>query len=100
MKVGEMNEMQINITLLDKPYRLSVASADEEKVRKAAALINDRVKYYSKHYAYKTDQDLLAMTALQFAATVLKYESESTFRDQHLERKLNELNALLDEPQA
>ena len=95
-----MDEIMINITLMDKAYRLSVARADEEKVRKAASLVNERVKFYAKHYAYKNDQDLLAMTALQFAATVLKYESESTYRDQHLERKLNELNALLSNPQA
>ena len=95
-----MDEIMINITLMDKAYRLSVARADEEKVRKAATLINDRVKFYAKHYAYKSDQDLLAMTALQFAATVLKYESEESFKDQHLERKLNEINALLSNPQA
>ena len=95
-----MDEIMINITLMDKAYRLSVARADEEKVRKAATLINERVKFYAKHYAYKSDQDLLAMTALQFAATVLKYESEASFKDQHLERKLNEINALLSNPQA
>ena len=95
-----MDEIMINITLMDKTYRLSVARADEEKVRKAASLINERVKFYAKHYAYKSDQDLLAMTALQFAAMVLKYESEVSFKDQHLERKLNEINALLSDPQA
>ena len=30
-----MDEITININLLDRPYRLSVARADEEKVRKA-----------------------------------------------------------------
>ena len=95
-----MDEIMINITLMNKAYRLSVARADEEKVRKAAALINERAKFYAKHYAYRSDQDLLAMTALQFAATVLKYESEVSFKDQHLERKLNEINALLSNPQA
>lgn len=95
-----MNEITINITLLDRPFRLAVDRADEEKVRKAAALINDRVKFYAKHYAYKDAQDLLSMTALQFATSVIKMESESSFRDQHLERKLEELNALLSEQQA
>ena len=95
-----MDEIMINITIEDKTYRLSVARADEEKVRKAASLINERVKFYAKHYAYKSDQDLLAMTALQFAATVLKYESEASFKDQQLERKLNEINTLLSDPQA
>ena len=97
MIVSVMDEITINITIMDKPYRLSVARADEEKVRKAAALINERVRFYAKHYAYKNDQDLLAMTALQLAATVVKNENENAFKDQHLERKLNEVNALLND---
>ena len=92
-----MDEITINITILDRPYRLSVASTDEEKVRKAGTLINDRVKYYSKHYAYKDAQDLLSMTALQFATSVVKMEGELTYRNQNLERKLQELNNLLCE---
>lgn len=92
-----MDEINININIMNKPYRLLVARADEEKVRKAAALINERVRYYAKHYAYKNDQDLLAMTALQLAATVVKHEDETTFKDRHLERKLNEMNALLSD---
>ncbi len=92
-----MDEININISIMDKPYRLSVARADEEKVRKAASLINERVRYYAKHYAYKNDQDLLAMTALQLAATVVKHEDETAFKDRHLERKLNEMNALLSD---
>ncbi|MBR5910663.1 MAG: cell division protein ZapA [Bacteroidales bacterium] len=93
-----MDEITINITLLDRPFRLAVARADEEKVRKAAALINERVKFYAKHYAYKDAQDLLSMTALQFATSVVKSESESAYKDHHLERRLNDLNALLSDP--
>lgn len=90
-----MDEITINISLLDRPYRLSVARADEEKVRKAGNLINERVKYYSKHYAYKDAQDLLSMTALQFATSVVKMDADLTYRNQDLERKLQDLNTLL-----
>ena len=92
-----MEEITINIVIADRSYKLTVARADEEKVRKAAALINERVKSYSKHYAFKDVQDLLSMTALQFATSTVKYESELAYRDQHLEQKLNELNSLLSE---
>jgi len=97
LNVSEMDEITINITLLDRPYRLSVARADEESVRKAGKLINERVKYYSAHYAYKDVQDLLSMTALQFATSVVKMDSELTYRNQNLEHKLHDLNALLSE---
>lgn len=90
-----MDEITINITLLDRPYRLSVARADEEKVRKAGSLINERIKHYSKHYAYKDVQDLLAMTALQFATSVVKKDAELSYRNQDLERKLQGINDLM-----
>ena len=90
-----MEEITINIVIADRSYKLTVARADEEMVWKAAALINDRVKSYSKHYAFKDVQDLLSMTALQFATSTVKYESELTYRDQHLEQQLNDLNTLL-----
>ena len=92
-----MDEITININLLDRPYRLSVARADEEKVRKAGNLINERIKYYSKQYAYKDVQDLLSMTALQFATSVVKMDAELTYRNHNLERKLEDLNNLLSE---
>lgn len=92
-----MEEITINIVIADRSYKLTVARADEEKVRKAAAMINERIKSYSAHYAFKDMQDLLSMTALQFATSTAKYESELNYRDQNLERKLNELNTLLSE---
>ncbi len=92
-----MEEITINIVIADRSYKLTVTRADEEKVRKAAALINDRVKSYSKHYSFKDMQDLLSMTALQFATSSVKYESELAYRDQNLEQKLNDLDSLLSE---
>ena len=92
-----MDEITINIVIADKSYKLTVSKADEEMVRKAAAMINDRIKSYSAHYAFKDMQDLLSMTALQFATSAVKYEQELTYRDQDMGQKLNELNALLSE---
>lgn len=92
-----MEEITINIVIADKSYKLTVARADEGKVRKAATLINERIKSYASHYAFKDMQDLLAMTALQFATSTVKYESERTYIDQDMGQKLNELNSLLDE---
>ena len=92
-----MEEITINIVIGDKSYKLTVSKSDEEKVRRAAALINERIKSYSTHYAFKDMQDLLAMTALQFATSTVKYESELAYRDQNLGQKLNDLSALLSE---
>ena len=95
--MSAMDEISINIVIADRSYKLTVARADEWMVRKAAALINERIKSYSAHYAFKDIQDLLSMTALQFATSTVKYESELAYRDQDLGHQLDELNALLDQ---
>lgn len=92
-----MDEITINIEIADRRYPLKIARADEEQLRKASALINERMRSFSRHYSFKDMQDQLALIALQFATTSLKYESELAFSDQHLKRKLVELNTLLDE---
>ncbi len=91
-----MEEVMINLIIADRPYKLTVLREEEERVRKAAAIINDQIKAYAQAYAYKDRQDLLAMTALQYATSSLQFESEVMFRDNHLTNKLTELDQLLD----
>jgi cell division protein ZapA len=92
-----MEEITINISIADRFYRLIVTREEEERVRKAAAVINDRLKAYGKEYAYKDRQDLLAMAALQYATSTLLFESDVEFKNNHLEKKLIGLDALLEE---
>lgn len=91
-----MEEITINIMIAERTYKLTVDRTSEERVRKAAAYINDRLKDYAKAYAYKDFQDLLAMTALQFAITSLQFESDLKYRDSHLDQKLSDLDGLLN----
>lgn len=90
-----MEEISINISIADRPYRLTITRDEEERVRKAAAIINDRIHTYAQSYAYKDRQDLLAMAALQYATSSLLFESEVVFRDNHLTEKLQEMDLLL-----
>ena len=76
-----MEEISININIADRPYRLTISREEEQRVREAVAIINDRMKAYAKNYAYKDRQDLLAMVALQYATSSLLFESEVEFRD-------------------
>ncbi|KAF0131259.1 MAG: hypothetical protein FD155_923 [Bacteroidetes bacterium] len=90
-----MDEITININIADRPYRLTITREEEERVRKAADIINDRIRNYAQSYAYKDRQDLLAMAALQYATSSLLFESEVAFRDNHLTEKLTEMDQLL-----
>jgi cell division protein ZapA len=92
-----MNEITINIIIAERTYKLRIQSEEEERVRKAAALINDRIKAYANAYAYKDHQDLLAMTAIQLATAESVLKDELVFKDNRLDEKLHQLDALLSE---
>ncbi len=45
-----MNEITINIMVAERTYKLKIDREGEERVRKAATVINDRVKLYAQAY--------------------------------------------------
>ncbi|HPE43942.1 MAG TPA: cell division protein ZapA [Bacteroidales bacterium] len=90
-----MNEITINIIIAERTYKLRIQAEEEERVRKAAAQINDRLKAYADAYAYKDHQDLLAMTALQLATSEAVLMDELAFTNNRLDEKLYQLDALL-----
>jgi len=92
-----MNELSISLPIADRAYRLAIHKEHEELFRKAAKLIEKRMKDYSGSYAYKDRQDLLAMVALEYATGYLQNdrllsESEITWRErlQAIDRALDE----------
>lgn len=60
-----MSEFTISVKIADRPYRLTIKREDEERIRKAANDINEKVKQYSENFAFNDKQDLLAMVALE-----------------------------------
>jgi cell division protein ZapA len=92
-----MNEITINIMVAERTYKLKIDREGEERVRKAATVINDRIKLYAEAYAYKDNQDLLAMTALHLATSEASLEAELSFKSQELDQKLQQLDKLLSD---
>ncbi len=91
-----MGEQTLTISIADRPYRLAINSeTEEENVRKAARLINDKIKDYSTHYAFKDKQDLLAMVVLQFAAKVLDLELQREMESKKTFEGLLEIDKIL-----
>ena len=97
MKINDMDEIKINVVIAERNFRLTINKADEEKVMKAAEVLNDRVKSYKQTYNYGDYQDLLSMICLQFATLNVKYENDAAYKDQFLEQKLDEISTLLSE---
>jgi len=92
-----MDEITINVVISDRNYTITINRNEEEKIRKAAKEINEKVKKFSQLYAYKDKQDLLAMTALQLSTEKIDREYETENQNKSTENKITELIAVLDD---
>jgi len=70
-----MNEkLSIRVNIADKYYPLKIDRNEEERIRKAAKLINEKVLQYKQKYADKDVSDFMAMTALQNTTRMVELE--------------------------
>jgi cell division protein ZapA (FtsZ GTPase activity inhibitor) len=91
-----MGEISIKITISDRIYPLKVNIEEEEIVRRAAKIINERIKDYQENYAVRDKQDLLSMAVLHYATAVLRAENKVQSQDTALTDKIEELDGLLN----
>ena len=87
--------LSIKVQIAERFYPLKIKKQDEEKIRKAANLINDKVLKYKQRYTDKDAQDFMAMAALQFVINLLDCEQQQNVVS--LEKELGILSSELDE---
>jgi cell division protein ZapA len=92
-----MNELAITVRIADRPYKMTVKAEEEEVIRKAARLINEKITEYANTYAFNDNQDLLSMVSLWFATTWLKAQAENRDGNSELIEGLKTLEKLLSE---
>ncbi len=89
------NMLSIKVQIGERFYPLKIKRQDEEKIRKATRLINDKVLQYKQRYTDKDTQDFMAMAALQFVINLIDCEQEQNVVS--LEEELGSLSSELDE---
>jgi len=57
----------VNITIGDRSYRLKIEPADEEKLRKTAKIINEKLLEFKRIFAGKDMQDFISMVLIWYA---------------------------------
>jgi len=70
------DKLSIRVNVADRYYPLRINRDEEERIRKAAKMINDKVLQYKQHYSDKDHQDFLGMAALQFVIKLLELEEK------------------------
>ncbi|HOU95395.1 MAG TPA: cell division protein ZapA [Bacteroidales bacterium] len=87
-------KLYIRVNVADRYYPLKVEREDEEKIRRAAKMINEKVLLYKQKYSDKDIQDFLAMTALQFVIKLI--DEEEKLSNDYLPAALSELTGKID----
>ena len=84
------DKLSIKVNVAERYYPLRINREDEEKIRRAARLINEKILQYKQKYVDKDTQDFVAMAALQFVIQYIELEENS--KSTALEESLKELN--------
>ena len=87
--------LSIKVQIAERFYPLKIKRQDEEKIRQAARLINDKILQYKQRYTDKDTQDFMAMAALQFVINLIDCEQQQNVV--YLEEELGSLSSELDE---
>ncbi len=89
------DKLSIRVNIADRYYPLKVERENEERIRKAARMINEKVLQYKQRYSDKDVQDFLAMASLQY---VIKLnEDEERLVTDRLPEALRELARKIDD---
>jgi cell division protein ZapA len=83
------------VNIADRFYPLNINPQQEELVRKAAKLINDKLKLYEKQFSVRDKQDILSMCALELATELLQLNSKPLIEDNGLSDELKVIQQLL-----
>jgi len=74
---------------------MKVKPEDEENVRKAGKIINERIKSYREQFGIDDKQDLLAMVAFDSLVDKLQADGKNASISEDVFYKVNELNDLI-----
>ena len=85
----------INVLIGDRTYRIRIAPADEEVVRKTLKIINDKILEFKTQFAGKDMQDYVAMALVWYATDQMENPASDVERD-NITDKLNLLERMLD----
>lgn len=90
-----MEKYSIKVNILNRPYPLLVRAEEEEAVRNAAKLINDKIKVYKEKFSVKDEQDLVIMCCLELATDNINQARRQREQGEQIDDQLAKVSELL-----
>jgi len=91
-----LEDLSIKVNIAGRTFPLTVKSDDEELVRTAAKLVNDKLKELQDQFAVKDNQDILSMICLEYVVEFLRLKSNNEMNSKQLTDQLTRIKAMLD----
>ena len=92
-----MDKLSIKVSIANRIYPMNVDAKEEEAVRDAVQLIEERTKEFEEKYAVRDKQDVLAMCLLPFVKELRDLRSKGSVDTHDLESSLAKLESLLEQ---
>ena len=86
----------INLWLAGRSYRIRIHPNEEEAVRRAAKVADDKIRELRQHYAGKDDQDFVAMCLLMYAADHATHPLDHPAVHQDISRLIQRIDEVLE----
>jgi cell division protein ZapA (FtsZ GTPase activity inhibitor) len=95
--MSEENLIPINVWLAGRSYRIRIKAEEEEAVRKAVKLADEKVLEMRSQYAGKDDQDFLAMCLLMYAADSAIDNNSNPLMQNEISQMIKRIDSVLSQ---
>lgn len=90
-----MAELSIRIKIGDREYPMKVQPGDEERLRMAGKVINEKIKAYREQFGIDDKQDLLAMVAFDCLVDRIQSDEQNDGVDDTIINRVKSLNDII-----
>lgn len=89
--------LSVNLKIDGRKYPIKAGSQEEENLRKAEKLINERINFHLREKKIYDRQDLYAMVLIEYVYNNLKLEDEKNKLLSSLDGKLKNIDDFLNQ---
>lgn len=90
-----MGELSIKIRIGDREYPMRIDSAEEEKIRIAGKLVNEKLRQFKEQFGIDDKRDLLAMTTFDSIVNMLKGNEQIDTQQKNILDRLSSIDQML-----
>ncbi|WP_317900196.1 cell division protein ZapA [Aurantibacillus circumpalustris] len=94
-----MSEVNIKVEIAGSIFPLKVNAEDEQNIKEAVDLINNKIVEFEKNYAIKDKKDVLGMVMLQLVSQLYKQANNAEKELSHLKLLFADVEEMLKEHQ-